>query len=323
MSVCKNTFSRLTDKCRFDPVLQKWTYYAEVPCGKCTPCKIEIAKEWALRCCLELPYWNNAIFTTLTYRDSDLPSDYSLHKEHLEKFFNDVRNDLRGENKIKFLASGEYGSKNFRPHYHAIIFGVGLSNNKRIIGAKDVTYDSVNRILEKNWTKGNVFNGCVTYNSCRYTASYVFKKYYDSLRDEVYLQNGLQVPFQKVSNGLGKSWYQEYGKVTLKRGYIMFNGVKHTIPRYFLKLYEKEGFKADIEQIQKNHALDNFASWYDSYISRLSLELAESPDVINKMVCSDFESRLQLGEDFKIRTLIQNGQKADHAEKANKLFFGV
>lgn len=322
MSVCTNLYMRrIPGKYHVDPITNEWTDIYPVPCNKCTNCKIQIAKEWALRCCLELPYWDKAIFTTLTYRDSELPKDFSIHKRELENFFHDLRNDCRNR-KIKFLASGEYGDKG-RPHYHAIIFGIGLSNEKRIIGATDETFNSENSLIEKNWTKGNVFNGAVTYNSCRYTASYVFKKYYDELKEEIYTDNGLEVPFQKTSNGLGKQWYLDYGKQTLERGYIMFNGIKHTIPRYFLKLFEKDEKKQDLKKLQIDHAEAKFQTWYENYIQRLAVELCEQPDEINAKICGDDWNRLRgRGVEFQNWQQTQNEAKAKHAEERNRIFFG-
>ena len=39
-----------------------------------------------------------------------------------------------GERRIKYFACGEYGNNTHRPHYHAIIYGVGLDrDDKRIM----------------------------------------------------------------------------------------------------------------------------------------------------------------------------------------------
>lgn len=240
MSVCKNLYyRRIEGKFHYDPIKGAMTDFYAIPCGKCTNCKIQIAKEWALRCCLELPYWEKSIFTTLTFRDSEM-NDPSIHKEEFSEFAKNLRNDLRKDGrKIKILGCGEYGDSSMRKHYHAIIFGIGLGNEKTMIGNEE-TYLSENSIIEKNWKKGNVFNGVVTYNSARYVASYVFKKYYDDTKKQIYEDAGLENPFQHTSQGIGRSWYNDYKNETLKRGYILFNGIKNTIPRYFLDLYEKE-----------------------------------------------------------------------------------
>lgn len=318
MSVCKNMITRhIEGKFHYDLVSQQITDYYTFPCGKCTNCKIQIAKEWALRCCLELPYWDKSIFTTLTFNDEN-NLDPSIHKEEFSKFIKDVRNDLRKDGrKIKVLGCGEYGDESKRKHYHAIIFGIGLDEETRQIG-KSTTHLSENGILEENWLKGNVFNGVVTYNSARYVASYVFKKYYDDLENEMYTKLGLETPFQHTSGGIGKSYYEEYGKQTLQRGYIMLNGIKNTIPRYFLDLYEKDGYHDKLKTMQRDHAVDKFEKWYKSYTKKLSQKLCCQPDEFNYNVLADIDQNFRT-EYFRQQTDEVNA-KSNLADARNKLF---
>lgn len=325
MSVCKNLYLRRVDKYHYDPIRNEITNLVEVPCGKCTNCKIQIAKEWALRCCLELPYWEKAIFTTLTFRDSEM-TDLSIHKTEFSEFIHNIRNDLRKEKKqIKVLGCGEYGDESMRKHYHAIIFGIGLGNEKTTISKNCETYLSENSIIEKNWTKGNVFNGVVTYNSCRYVASYVFKKYYDDLKEEVYINNGLENPFQHTSQGIGRQFFNEYKNTILDNGYIMFNGIKHTIPRYFLELYEKEdkinnSFEntKKLKRLQIEHAEDKFNKWYKNYTEKLSKILVCNPDDFNVKTLKNVDSEFIVEYYKQIQQ--QNEASANLAEARNKLY---
>lgn len=77
------------------------------------------AREWALRCTLELGAHDCSKWCTLTYDDVHLPS--TLAKQHLSGFVKRLRS--RGE-RLRFFASGEYGERTERPHYHAILFGL-------------------------------------------------------------------------------------------------------------------------------------------------------------------------------------------------------
>lgn len=319
MSVCRNEYFRKTPgRYHWDPIKQTILEGAYVPCKKCTNCKIQIAKEWAIRCCLELPYWDSSIFTTLTFRNDEM-IDPSIHKEELSQFAKNLRNDLRNTGKkIKILGCGEYGGESGRKHYHAIIFGIGLGNEKTMIGTNE-TWLSENSIIEKNWTKGNVFNGVVTYNSCRYVASYVFKKYYDELAEEVYKEHGLEVPFQHTSGGIGKSYYLEWKNEILKRGYIMFNGVKQTIPRYFLDLYEKDQDNQQaLKTLQINHAEDKFWKWYKDYTAKLSKTLCCDPDEFNANALRNVDYEF-ISEYMKYQRE-QNEAKENIALARNNLF---
>lgn len=319
MSVCRNEYWRhIKGKYHYDPIMQTVSDWYKLPCGRCTNCKIQIAKEWALRCCLELPYWEKSIFTTLTFRDSEM-TDPSIHKKELSDFFHNVRNDLRkSKQKIKILGCGEYGDESMRKHYHAIIFGLGMSNEKITISHNCETYTSENSILEKNWSKGNVFNGIVTWNSCRYVASYVFKKYYDELKEDYYTSKGLENPFQHTSNGIGKQFYEEWANNILSKGYIMFNGIKHTIPRYFLELYEKDGKKLELERMQMKHAEEDFWKWYDKKTKEISKFTFSNPDEFNCELLHKVDREF-IDAYYKEKQQ-QNEAKANLAEARNKLF---
>ena len=102
----------------------------EVPCGKCIGCRIAKRKEWSLRMLHELTYHPQSSFVTLTYDDYHLPPCCSLKKRHLQLFLKRLRKNL-GERRIKYFACGEYGGQTMRPHYHAILFGSGLTREDK------------------------------------------------------------------------------------------------------------------------------------------------------------------------------------------------
>ena len=97
-------------------------------------CRVNDTSQWSVRCLFELNEWENASFVTLTYNNENLPKDFSLKREHLDKFIDDVTYDLKIQGrKFKFMACGEYGEdttnsppgiKHGRPHYHLIMFGL-------------------------------------------------------------------------------------------------------------------------------------------------------------------------------------------------------
>ncbi|AXB22582.1 replication initiation protein [Alces alces faeces associated microvirus MP15 5067] len=232
-----------------NPITHKLEYGMLVPCGKCIPCKVQKAREWSMRCMLELPYWYDADFVTLTYDDEHLPENGSLVKKDLTDFFKRLRRDLEPLN-IKYFACGEYGENTMRPHYHAIIFGVGLSEREnKSLGC----FYSDNNLIENNWPYGNVFNGQVTPNSCRYCAEYVFKKYNGKKKIEVYDNLGLQQPFQVQSNGIGKRYLDENMNDLFQRGYVLYHGKPYSFPRYFadkLKSNDPQRYKDCLDNIK-------------------------------------------------------------------------
>ena len=123
----------------------------ELPCGHCLACRIARSREWASRIIHEMVYYEDTMFLTLTYNDDNLPSDVGLHKDDLQRFFKRLRKALDTK-KIRYFACGEYGDTTSRPHYHAIIFGLGLNEIDK-------------KYVNDAWTLGFSYFGTVTFNS--------------------------------------------------------------------------------------------------------------------------------------------------------------
>nr|WAE43340.1 MAG: replication initiator protein [Microviridae sp.] len=207
-------------QCKYPVFLQSQNL--EVPCGKCVSCRMARTREWATRILHELSYHDCSQFVTLTYSDDHLPDPPSISKVALQKFVKRLRRRLDGR-KIKYYACGEYGDKSARPHYHLIMFGISHSD---IDDLKDC------------WPFGFVYRGTVTYDSAAYVAGYVQKKYSGALAESVYTNNGLEVPFQLVSQGFGKQYCQDNrDQLTRKLGCTV-HGAEVGLPRYYRKVLE-------------------------------------------------------------------------------------
>lgn len=222
---------------------QKYPEGLQLGCGKCIACRIKIKVEWSLRMLHELKYHENSVFLTLTYNDEHLPNDYSLKKDDLVRFIKRLRKRLENENrKIKYFACGEYGDKTYRPHYHIIVFGLGLTQHDKDIVKScwkncDWSVDEINK---------EAF-GLVEYNSIMYVAKYIQKKYSGELEYIQYTSLGLETPFRLLSNGLGKQFALDNKEQIQKNGYITMFGVKHSIPRYYIKI-----LKLDMTYLSEN-----------------------------------------------------------------------
>ena len=55
------------------------TKFVEIPCGKCSGCRLQKSREWANRCMLELQYHKSSYFVTLTYDEEHVP--YHLYDD--------------------------------------------------------------------------------------------------------------------------------------------------------------------------------------------------------------------------------------------------
>lgn len=177
-----------------------------IPCGKCTGCRTEYSRQWAVRCHLEQKWQEkfnrNSVFITLTYDDDHLPPFGSLRKKDFVDFMKRLRKQKNStsDNPLRFYACGEYGEKSGRPHYHAILFNCSFKQDKEIKKGKNPIYWS--KDLQKAWSHyiqpkegekkgkhipiGFVSWGKVTFESAAYVANYVQKKINGALKEEHY-----------------------------------------------------------------------------------------------------------------------------------------
>jgi len=95
---------------------------------------------------------------TLTYSEENLPE--SVSKQEFQYWLVRLRKKLYPRT-IRYFGCGEYGERSGRPHYHAVLFGIGL-------WALD--------IIQESWKKG--FVSVAELNACRarYVARYTTKK---------------------------------------------------------------------------------------------------------------------------------------------------
>lgn len=218
----------MTDRKRFPEGSLK------VPCGKCVSCRIQKRKEWSMRLKHELNYFDNAMFLTLTYSDEHLPEYDSLKKEHLQLFFKRLRkkysNAQKFGHKIKYFACGEYGELTERPHYHMILFGLGLNRTD-----KENVMDSWDYCDWNNLTIRKKSFGLVEDQSIDYVSGYINKKLSGELADEHYTQLKREPVFKLSSNGLGERYCKDNEKDLNEKQMIYLKGKEHSLPRYYIK----------------------------------------------------------------------------------------
>lgn len=169
-------------------------WYTTVPCGKCRECKMDYAKQWANRMVLEAQESPRNLFFTATYNNANLPFNGSsglptLDKRDVQLFMKRLRKFFKPR-KIRFYFAGEYGTRTHRPHYHAILFNLGLDDfPDRVVHSynelKQPLYYSPT--LEKIWGHGFILMSDVTWKTCNYVARYVDKK---AVHEDVPMTNG-------------------------------------------------------------------------------------------------------------------------------------
>lgn len=238
-----------------------------LPCGQCIGCRIDYSRQWANRCMLELGYHDSAWFCTFTYDDDHVPRSYypdpdtgeaipalTLNKRDFQLLMKRIRKKFESD-KIRFFMSGEYGSETFRPHYHAILFGLHLDDLVPYKTVKEggeyyTYYNSPS--LQECWPNGFVVVGEVTWESCAYTARYVMKKL-KGKEAKFYAEHNIEPEFTLMSRrpGIAREYYDthpdiydfDYINISTPKG-----GRKFRPPRYYDKLF-------DIDQPEKSAEL--------------------------------------------------------------------
>lgn len=146
----------------------------------------------------------------------------TLCKPDFQKFMKRLRKRMPEDLRLKYYCCGEYGSRNWRPHYHLLLFNFPLSGQP------------LHDFVEDVWSLGEVHVGDVTPASIDYTLKYMCKPSRVPLH-----RNDTRIPeFSLMSKGLGLSYLTseviEWHNANVERAYIVRpGGVKISIPRYY------------------------------------------------------------------------------------------
>lgn len=207
--------------------------------------------DWAIRCVHESQLHEYSSFITLTYDDEHLPSDGGLHVQDWQKFAKRFRAHLsraypkgtypETARAFRFLACGEYGEENFRPHFHAAIFGQDFSEDRILWKTKNGNpiYQSVR--LTQLWGKGITSVGNLTWESAAYVAGYTTKKQVDQVAQ--YMRTDrisgkrvrVRAPFVIMSRrpGLASKWLDKFKSDVYPSDEVIHRGRKYRPPRYY------------------------------------------------------------------------------------------
>jgi len=82
----------------------------------------------AVRCLHEASLHEGSSFVTLTYSPEKLQS-WSLRYKDFQDFMKRLRFHM---GPTRFFMCGEYGEENFRPHFHALLFGREFPDRKHL-----------------------------------------------------------------------------------------------------------------------------------------------------------------------------------------------
>lgn len=207
-----------------------------LPCGRCIGCRLERARQWAVRMMHEMQEHEFSWFVTLTYRPECLPPGGSLRKVDFQLFMKRLRKWYGRP--VRYFHCGEYGERLSRPHYHAVLFGLELKDLK-LLREENGNALFTSEILEKLWGNGYCTVGQVTFESCAYVAGYVTKKVTGPKAVEHY--GGKEPEYATMSRrkGIGYRWIERFGGEVLENDSVIVKGREAKPPRYYDKVLEQ------------------------------------------------------------------------------------
>ena len=206
-----------------------------VPCGQCINCKKRRSRHWVFRLNEEAKISSSAAFLTLTYENAPISTNGfpTLVKKDYQDFIKRLRllaPTSKKETRIKYYACGEYGSKTYRPHYHAILFN--LPHN--LINNPTQVYDT--------WKHGHIMIAPNNEKTTNYVAGYITKQTFER-RDHYDINSGLitaddrQQEFSLMSKNMGLSYLtpeiKKFYRDTKTFVIVKENGELISMPRYY------------------------------------------------------------------------------------------
>lgn len=246
-----------------------------VPCGQCDGCRLERARQWAVRCVHEAQMHDRNCFITLTYNDENVPAHGDLVYRDFQLFMKRLRKKF-GKN-IRFFMCGEYGERRERPHFHACLFGIDFDDRVYFKTSASGSKVFTSATLQSLWSDrgggdiGFATVGELNFDSAGYVARYVMKKARGgSPREEICdLETGelyfRTEEFTRMSlkPGIGRSFFDRWRSDLFPKDVCVIDGVAMKPPRFYSlklkesdpELYEELAYKRACKALV--HAADN------------------------------------------------------------------
>lgn len=252
----------------------------ELPCGQCIGCRLERARQWAVRIMHEASLYSDNMFLTLTYSPEKVPPDGNLRKSDFQKFMKRLRKAYPHK-KIRFFHCGEYGDQYQRPHYHAIIFNLDMDDKKYYQKTKDNHRVYISEQLDSLWSHGHCFIGDVTFESAGYVARYVTKKVTgkNALHHYNLIDNSGEIVAEIVPEyctmsrrpGIGKPWLDKFHSDVFPHGFVIVNGRRCTPPRFYDAFHQKLN-SFDYDDLKERRYTESLKHKHDNTTARLRVK---------------------------------------------------
>ena len=263
-----------------------------LPCGQCIGCRLSYSRQWAIRCVHEAQMHEESCFITLTFSPEAMAkreNPASLDVSEFQRFMKRLR---KKHGKVRFFHCGEYGEKNKRPHYHALLFGLDFKD-KELFSERDGVRLYISKSLSELWPHGFSTLGDVTFESAAYVARYVMKKvrgegaeeYYSNWIDPITGEvTDVKPEYATMSRkpGIGYEWFKEFKNDVFPHDYCVVRGHEVKPPRYYETLLSEEEL-AEVKEKRKQE-LPEVYDRYDERMDRLWVSQEVKLEALKRLV---------------------------------------
>lgn len=268
-----------------------------LPCGTCVGCRLERARQWAMRCMDEASLYSQNSFITLTFNPKVLAQrGPSLDKRDFQLFMKRLRKFTGGQ-LIRYFHCGEYGSQFFRPHYHALLFNMGFPDRVLLKHSKAGYPVYRSPSLEANWSFGFSSTTDVTFGSAAYVARYHVKKVGTVVSDNHFVNprsGELLAPeyttmsrgsSSRLTGGLGKGWFDKFHSDIYPHDSRVIKGVDTKPAKFYDTLYERRA-PSEFAELKLDRLVNSSALAADNTDDRLAVKEKVKLAQIASLSCS-------------------------------------
>ena len=210
------------------------THRVDVSCGRCKECRINRQSAWTGRILLETQMHLSSYVVTLTY--DDLHHTGNLDYDDVQRWLKRLRKRLPF--KLRYFVAGEIGKITQRAHWHALLFGIDLSQ----IPPKQIIDGSV-----LSWGAGHIFVDSIRPEAARYVTKYCMKKA-DDPDDPAFAHMSLKPGIgMTYIDWMGERLANQYPRLESADliQYLHIDGKRYVLDRYtrnrLIETYRKSG----------------------------------------------------------------------------------
>jgi hypothetical protein len=178
----------------------------------------------------------------------------------------------------RFYMCGEYGEQTWRPHYHAILFGLRFPDLKYYAKGPGGFAVYTSQLLTGLWARGHAVVGDMTFASAAYCARYVMKKVNGDMAADHYrcvdaesgevFQRVPEFSHMSLKPGIGARFLEKFRTDMYPHGRVVVNGHESMPPRYYDKRFARQ-FEEEFESLKFQRELIARERWEDNTLGRL------------------------------------------------------